>query len=330
MDKDDKEVGFASINDIPGYTSIAQLGLNNIMEFCENNLSKPSLCLQAIDTHSTNKVVMDSSNIDLVAAYGWKITDTLGRGKDGITGWGYKYNDPNQTMHIVKILTGYATLWNNNTRIYNAMLRAIQERGGKRHPMIFDQVVKDSVHHYRCERPFTKISKNEKLQGQYLSQVCSMNEWNILNTGFVFWDLGYLNGRNYMVDGKKRLQWVDYGGAGMLKTRGFDAIFKSMKGLPAETLLTPPKGKSSLLYANSDFIMMQFLLNIEFYNKNPTADVWSSMMQVKAEIVPEIRETFPNLLKSKLSKKIFDSYRKSDWCDHTTWRSLGKFIDGNT
>lgn len=329
LDTEDEGNSFASVEDIPGYRAIAQQGYNDVVAFCEANLARPSLCLQAIDTLATSKVVYNEDE-ELVAAYGWKIQEILGRGKDGTTGWGYKYGDPEQAMHVVKVLTGYSALWNNNTRIYNAMLRDLQQRGKKRHPMLFDQVVKDNIHHYRCERPFTHISKNEKMQAQYLSEVCSMNEWNIYYTGFVFWDLGYSNGRNYMVDEKRRLKWVDYGGAGMLRTERFKDIYKSLEGMPVDTLTEPPKGKGSLLHANSDFIMMQFLLNIEFWDGNPTADVWSSMMQVKAEIIPEIRAVFPNLLHSKLAKNIWTQYKKSNWCDDVHWRSLRKFINANT
>ena len=91
-------------------------------------------------------------------------------------------------------------------------------------------------------------------------------------------------------------------------------------------------GGDSLIIGDSDFVMCQFLLNYEFWSEpETTADLYSSILQVKRQVIPEITELLPKLIKTKLGKGMYNEYKKGwNWLDEATWRSLGKFIDANT
>jgi len=77
--------------------------------------------------------------------------------------------------------------------------------------------------------------------------------------------------------------------------------------------------------------MCQFLLNYEFWSEpETTADLYSSILQVKRQVIPEITELLPKLIKTKQGKSMYNEYKNWNWLDEATWRSLGKFIDANT
>ena len=79
-------------SDIPGFDNLIEKGYNDCISYIKNNLDKPAICLQIIDTKQPSKIAHDE-NGDLFAAYGWKCVQALGKGKDGTTFWGYKYGD---------------------------------------------------------------------------------------------------------------------------------------------------------------------------------------------------------------------------------------------
>jgi len=332
----DKENAFGSVDSVPGYAYLAKNGFHDCINYIEQNLDRPALCIQVAQTRQPAKVSYDESG-DLLGAYGWRCVQQLGQGKDGTTFWGYKYDDPKEVKHVVKIKSSYSKLFDNHTQIFNGMLRAILDQGEKRPRALLDQVVKHDYNHYRSKEPFKHITPEKKTIHKSLRDVCLMNSWCISNTGFVFWDMGYSNGRNFMKDKNNETRWVDYGGAGMLQCPNFDSVYKQYKGLPVLELGTEThqkliNGKDSLIIGDSDFVMCQFLLNYEFWSEpETTADLYSSILQVKRQVIPEITELLPKLIKTKQGKSMYNEYKKGwNWLDEATWRSLGKFIDANT
>ncbi len=321
---------YASIDEVPGVMELARQGFHDALAMIKQNLDKPSLCLQIVATRQASKVA-HSEQGDMIAAYGWKVCEILGQGKDGITFWGYRYDDDSEEMNIVKILTQYAKLYNNHTEIFNAILRKCQERKAAPHTALLDHVVKNDYTNYKCDQVYKHIKQDRKQIHKALSNICKMNAWCIANTGFVFWDLGYSNGRNFMIDRKGTIKWVDYGGAGMLQCKNFKEIYDSYKGLPVLTQQAYP-GKLSLVAGRSDFVFCQFLFNYEFWSQpNTTADLYSSMLQVKSEVIPEITKwVLPNVLSTKISRQLYEKYKGWDWLDDRTWKSVGKFFDANT
>lgn len=333
----DYKGAYKSANEVPGYQHLLDKGFNDCIASIKQNLHKPALCLQIVDTQQPGKVVQDK-NGDTVAGYGWKLIEHLGKGKDGDTFWGYRYGDAKETKHIIKIKSAYGRTFDNHTQIFNNILRSIQTNGGKRHRALMDQVIKFHFNHYQCKKPFKPIKPEKREIHKSLRDICEMNSWCIQNTGFVFWDMGYSNGRNFMKDNKGITRWVDYGGAGMLQCPNFLSIYKQHKGLPVIELGPEVKtqhmikGKDSLVIGDSDFVMCQFLLNYEYWSEpETTADLYSSILQVKRQVIPEIVELLPKLIKTKLGKIMYNEYKTGwNWLEDTTWSSLGKLIDANT
>lgn len=330
----DNENAFQKIDQVPGYAALAAQGFHDCINYINLNLNRPALCIQVAETRQPSKVAYNDEG-DISAAYGWKVVQLLGKGKDGTTFWGYKYGDKNESKHVVKIKSAYGKMFDNHSIVFNHMLRYILDSGEKKPRILLDQTIKYDYNHYRCKEPFRHIQPKKEVIHKSLADVCNMNSWCIQNTGFVFWDMGYSNGRNFMKDHKGETRWVDYGGAGMLRCPNFDAVYARYKDIPPCTLGTEngltPKGKDSLIIGDSDFVMCQFLLNYEFWSEpETTADLYSSILQVKRQVIPEITELLPKLIKTKLSKAVYNEYKKWNWLDDATWRSLGKFIDANT
>ena len=330
----EEEVGYKNINEVPGIQELQRLGYNDVIAFLKQVLDRPSLVAQVIDTKQPSKTAQDKEG-NLIAAYGWKVVEILGKGKDGITFWGHKYDDDKKVMHCVKILSSYAKNFSNHTHMFNHMLRHYHKKDIAIPSILQDTVVKVDYTNYRMKAPYTHINWNEKLsRKRALQEVCKMNAWTIDYTGFVFWDLGYGNGRNFMHDKNKGIKWVDYGGAGMLRVLNFEDIHKKAKGAPVISLEPGDvNGKDNLIIADSNFIMLQFVLNLEYYHtvENATADLYSSILQVKRPVIAEIKELMPTYLTNPLAQRIFKEYSENhDWRLATTWESLREFINANT
>lgn len=330
----EEEVGYKNINEVPGVQELRRLGYNDVIAFLKQILDRPSLVAQVVDTKQPSKTAQDKEGV-LIAAYGWKVVEILGKGKDGVTFWGHRYNDDKKVMHCVKILSSYAKNFSNHTNIFNYMLRHYHKKEIAIPSILQDTVVKVDYTNYRMKAPYVHIDfSNKHERRRALMEVCKMNAWTIDYTGFVFWDLGYGNGRNFMYNKHKGFQWVDYGGAGMLRTLNFEDLHRKTKGAPVCSLEPGDvNGKDNLIIADSNFIMLQFVLNLEYWHdpENSTADLYSSILQVRRPVIAEIKELMPTFLTNPLAKRIFKEYgEKHDWRLATTWESLREFINANT
>lgn len=329
---------YASVEDIPGYKDYLPVH-NELRDYLMRQLDRPSLCRQILETRIASKIARNEETGDLIGAYGWKCVKFLGKGKDGFTFYGHRYGDndnPNiNKLHIVKVLSAYAESYHNHTEIFNAFLRKYFNAGQQLHPLLLDATIKKTYTNYACKRPFTKFQPPDmKAIYNALKQVCSMNAWCIEKTGFVFWDLGYGNGRNFMLNHNKRFKWVDYGGAGMVRCPSFRALHKNTKGMPVLTLLNsiqePLRGKENLVEGNSDFVMHQFLLNYEYHcNPKSTADIYASMLQVRKEIIGDMNKMLPNYYNSNFTRDIYAKFKVCDWLQHSTWKELENYIETN-
>jgi wobble nucleotide-excising tRNase len=94
----------------------------------------------------------------------------------------------------------------------------------------------------------------------------------------------------------------------------------------------PFDSKTSLVIADSDFVMCQFLLHYEYWKNKETsnADLWASMLQIRRSAIAEFVEFLPNFLRSDLARSIYNEFRNCDWCDYITWKQVGKYINANT
>ena len=314
---------FLKIEDVPGYEKIK----NNetVCKFILENLNNKSVCIQAAKYNSTDPIIYNN-NGGLVALHGWHLKQFLGRGKDGTTFLGYLYEDDTFKSKTVKILSNYAKDYLNHTEIFSEIFKKIKIKSS----YFYKLNISENYTFYDNSKPLTpaNLDNLEKT----LTEICKLNYWAIKNTGFVFWDFGFSSGSNYMHDTNGNLKWIDYGGSGMSRCPNFEYIYQSYSDLPPLMLLETKKGKENLLEADSNFIMCQFLLHYEYWKarQNSTADVWSSTIQIKKDLLPEMVDMIPRLLYTKLSQSIFDNFKNHNWTDEITWKQIGKHINANT
>lgn len=323
--KDKNVVAFDRVQDIPEYKLLAEEKCIDVINFLHNHITEIDLCLQAVKYRSSNIAVHNEQG-DLVSAAGWEVIQILGKGKDGITFLGYRHSDHNKSINTVKLLSKYAKQYYNHTIIFSSMLDKIKKPNSN----IFKLHIDENVTYYNSKEPLLEVT-DDKFDSM-LSSLCRLNSWCINNTGFAFWDFGFSSGKNYMIDSDNNLKWIDYGGAGLVKCPSFSPIYNLNDTLPEIELSCPYSSKASLVNANSNFLMCQFLLHVEYWkNKNSTnADIWSSMLQLRLSVVDEFLILLPNLLTCDITQKVYVKFKDSDWTDRITWKQIGKYINENT
>lgn len=316
---------FDRVEDVPGYAELADQGLVSVINFIHNNIENVDLCLQAAELKHAGAMLYDSDG-QLIAANGWKVKQTLGQGKDGITVLGYKYSDQAREIKTVKLLSKYGRSYLNHTELFNEIFKTVKNKSKN----FFKLDIEPDYTYYQNSLPLNPIDVKDF--NWVLLELCNINHWAIKNTGFVLWDFGFGSGRNYMIDNEGVLKWIDYGGAGMLRCPNFEYIYNSHSDLPNIELQEPTVDKQSLIVANSNFIKCQFLLHIEYWlsNQNSNADVWSSMLQIRRNMIDEIHNVLYSTLQSDLTKSIYTDFNNYDWTDEITWKQLRKYINANT
>ena len=172
---------------------------------------------------------------------------------------------------------------------------------------------------------------------KYTAEICRANSWMLKNWGICFWDFGFESGKNYMVDHKNRVKWVDYGCAGIVRLPS-----EGPTSVPAAELkfarnysyeLSPILHKENLVIAESRFLMLQLVLHLEFwYNKfsntRTNAGYYSSMTQINMEMIDELEKyVIPHILTWDLTKELYSNFKNQDWLDNLVWKQVGKFLD---
>ena len=316
---------FDRVQDIPGFNYLARNGHTDVINFLQKNLHDVDLCLQAVE-HQTADIMAYDQFGDLVSAAGWHVKQVLGQGKDGITFLGYRYNDHDGSNKTVKCLSKYAKRYINHTVLFNDIYKTTKDKNSN----IFELQIRDNYTYYSNSKPLNEVEN--KNFDRVLPELCKLNSWCIKNTGFAFWDFGFSSGKNYMIGNDNNLRWIDYGGSGIVRCPSFESIYERNSSLPELELATPFGGKESLLIADSDFLMCQFLLHIEYWKNrsNTNADLWSSTLQIRRSVVAEFVEMMPNLLSTELTQGVYNKFKNKDWTNDKVWKQLGKYINENT
>lgn len=316
---------FSRVQDVPGYTYLARNGHTDVINFIHNHINDVDLCLQAAQHQTADPLVYNDNGV-LISAVGWHVKQILGHGKDGITFLGYRYNDSDRSYKTVKCLSKYAKNYLNHTKMFADIFKTVKSTNNN----FFELTVADNYTYYNNSKPLNEV--HDKDFYSVLSTLCRMNSWIIKNTGFAFWDFGFGSGRNYMIDNNSELKWIDYGGAGLVRCPNFESIYEKNSSLSDIELLEPHDGKEALVIADSNFLMCQFLLHIEYWkNKSSTnADIWSSMLQIRRSVSREFTAMIPSILSTELTQGMYNKFKDQDWTDNVTWKQLGKYIDANT
>ena len=321
----DVTVKFDRVQDVPGYTNLARNGHTDVINFLHNNLHDVDLCLQAAE-HKVADTLVYNDHGELTSAVGWHVKQVLGQGKDGITFLGYRYNDTNRTNKTVKCLSKYAKQYLNHTTLFSKIYKTVANNNNN----FFELYLAENYTYYHNSKPLKEVEDTDF--DSVLPKLCRMNSWIIKNTGFAFWDFGFSSGKNYMFDNNSELRWIDYGGAGMVRCPNFQGIYEKNSSLPGVELAVPLDGKESLILADSDFLMCQFLLHIEYWkNRGSTnTDVWSSMLQIRRSVAHDFVEMIPTILSTELTQGVYNKFKKHNWTDDITWKQVGKYINANT
>lgn len=315
-----KKTVFRKLEDVPGAAKLMDTGYSKVADWIEKNIHKTDLVLQSVEYKSINPIIRDKEH-NIVAVHGWRIIEELGKGKDGYTFLAYRFSQSPSETATLKLLSNYGNAYLNHSRIFNSMINDNSN--------IFIKIninVDIGIMYYERNIPFVPIQDDFV---QWLPKLCEANVWAIENTGFVFWDFGFTSGKNYMKNKKNELVWIDYGGAGMMRCSNFKEAYKKSRCDILVDLESQP-GKDNLVIADSDFIMCQFLFHIEYWKQHPTIDIWSSMLQMRKAIIPEIVSSLDTILKDELTISIYKGFKKYNWTKSATWQALAEFINENT
>ena len=333
------------IEAVPGIEKVLKNAHNNeiLINQIAANLDKPRLVAQMIDTMQPYKVVRERGEHgdQIIALHGYRVEQRIGTGKDGNTYVCTRYLESERKRgvpyhYIVKALSPYAQGYNVVSKLYFDNMQNITQRKQKPHGLLDQMIIKGDMH-YRLlnenNELYTDTTSDISIWRKHLSDIADMNHWLLRNMGCAFWDLGYGNGKNYMQNLKGQIKWVDYGGAGIVfveKNRWPADMSWELPEIGQNNLLNV---KKNLVYANSDFLMLEFLLHCEYWYCKPNkrletnADLWSSNIQLRPSVLADIKNyMLPDILQWDLTKNIYKDFANNDWCDYMTWKKLRDYI----
>lgn len=180
---------FLKVEDVPGYEDLVKDEMSQVINFLHCNLENRDLCLQAVKHRNTNDLVYSRTG-SLVAAHGWQVSQTLGKGKDGTTVLAHRFGDEKKELKTVKFLSKHAQNYSNHTNLFNEILLRVK----KKNQGFFELAINDSYTYYNNSVQLKSI--NSDSFDKILVKLCNLNSWSIKHTGFVFWDFGFGSGRN--------------------------------------------------------------------------------------------------------------------------------------
>tara|TARA_Y100000389_G_C17453726_1_gene516580 strand:- start:838 stop:1905 length:1068 start_codon:yes stop_codon:yes gene_type:complete len=334
---------YNSIEAVPGIQRVLKNADANeiLINQIRANLAKPRMVAQMIDTMQPYKVARERGEHgdQIIALHGYKVQQHIGDGKDGKTYVCTKYLEQERRKgipynYLVKSLSPYAQGYNFNSVLYFNNLQKITQRKQKPHGLLDQMIIKGDMH-YRLlndnNELYKQTSSDINIWRRNLCDIADLNYWLLKNMGCAFWDLGYGNGKNYMQNTKGQLKWVDYGGAGIVHVD--KSRWPSGMSWDWDFPVALCNVKKNLVFANSDFLQLQFLFHCEYWycksNKklNTNANLWSSNIQLGPHVLDEIKEyMMPHILQWDLTKKIYKDFGKSNWCDYMTWKKVRDYL----
>lgn len=330
---------FESVEQIPGWKEIGHKRPNDLIRYLEGILDKPRYAAQVLDIGAVGQVQTHLNNVNqkrITAAYGFKMIQMLGMGKDGQTYEATRYLDYKADQkYVIKMLSEYAKEYHAQTQQLFEILYTLENPW---HPMIQKNItVKGDFMYYPIDLPYTEVISNKGNMLKQYAELANLNKWLIKNTGFLFWDMGFTNGRNFMMDSKENLVWIDYGGAGLLKTPTFKSICKKLKIKSFKGTGLGDVKKEMLVNADSKFIMAEFLLNIDYwFTKYETdrgnvqcndADLYSSFIQLRKTVCYGIVDNLlEHALNTDVAQGLYQATKEKNWVQDNTWKDVWRFL----
>ena len=327
---------WASNRDIPGWSSLnkeTKIAIDRKFKTNMNLVNQYAITNSGEAVHYYRNLNGDR---EILYAYGYIAKKYLGKGKDGETIFGGSFLNPDKT-YVVKTISDYAKSY----ILLQMILHRICQQEDKPSALTTFKIDEVNFHYmfYKADKPFIQIPNVGKDWYGALSEVCYLNQWLLQNHGVLLWDLGFANGKNYMLDDNGKMRWVDYGGAGLVKTKDFNTSLKPKgdKWAPYEKVLKNTKDNKQLLVdADNDFIRVAFFLHLQHviddYLQKPTdnINVWMSTAQLNQSVTHEIyNDILPNKLQDPWVKEMFELFKSHDFTNSTTWKAMGKYIDNH-
>jgi len=270
---------------------------------------------------------------DHLAAFGYQCEKPLGEGKDGKTFFGHPYLDVEKTC-VVKVLSRYAR---NYFALAHLLQKVCQDEDKPAALKTFKVDPALEFMWYRSAYPYTPIERTSDWHNA-LHEVCRLNSWLCKQYGLLFWDFGFNNGKNYMLDNSSAMRWVDYGGAGLVRTTNYDVTLEG-KGAKwkawMQDLENTRINKECLIDAYDTFLKIAFFLHLQYWqdrhdDRPNNISVYMSAAQTKESVADEIFEYIvPLKLKTAWIKEMFELFKGHDFTLWVTWKKMGKYIDSH-
>ncbi len=270
---------------------------------------------------------------DHLAAYGYQCEKVLGEGKDGKTFFGNPYLDTEKKC-VIKILSTYAR---NYFALTQLLHKVCQDENKPAALKTFKVDPELNFMWYQAAYPYTAIVNKDDWHNT-LHEVCRLNSWLCKHYGLLFWDFGFNNGKNYMLDNSSKMRWVDYGGAGLVRTENYDATIEgagSKWKARMDLLETTRENKECLIDAYDTFLKIAFFLHLQYWqdrhdDKLNNISVWMSAAQTKKSVADEIFDyIMPLKLKTAWIKEMFELFKGHEFTNWVTWKKMGKYIESH-
>ena len=271
---------------------------------------------------------------EILSAYGFQCIKHLGEGKDGKTFFGHRYLSPEKTC-VVKTFSNYAR---DYIQLQYQLQEICRETTCPSSLNSFKIDTNNKFMWYYTEEPYLQIDGNDKIWYNALRDVCKLNSILCKEHNLLFWDFGFTNGKNYMIDKKNEMKWVDYGGAGIVRKKPYDTtrLLKNPKTKRMEVILENTRErKECLVEAYDTFLKIAFFLHLQYWTDvhDKTLNnigAWMSFAQVNKSVADEIfYEILPMKLKAIWIKEMFELFKGHDFTNWVTWKKMGKYIDSH-
>jgi ubiquinone/menaquinone biosynthesis C-methylase UbiE len=267
----------------------------------KNGLQKKYVSLTNILTEAKSKSLIQNQ---------FKLGNKIHSGKDGLIYMAYK--KPSDSEYIVKILSPYAVQFLPITKIF------LERMKGSR--FIFDvEIIKDSFMAYEYTK-LTPASTQPKYFFQTINQLCDL-EIELLNHRMCYWDFGFDQHANYMLNNLNELKIIDYGGNGFLF---LDETYTSLN--------IRGNNRENLIHANLLFLQTQLLLHILYQGlgRKTSLSLASVAQDAGIKELSKIKEYCLEEIKSGVYEKLALEVASADLLTHDGWKRIKDGIESGT
>lgn len=241
---------------------------------------------------------------DLTLKKNFSIIQKIGKGKDGVI---YRCRDRENKEVIVKILSKFG-------RQYLPLTKEYARADVTSDHLYRIQIIADSIIVYPYEDlSIARTNPRQFLEG--LRQVAEL-EIDLIRCGLYYWDLGFVDHGNYMMDNHGRLKIVDYGGNAFLL-------------LDEQKNVAVAEPRKNLIYAQREFVTFQLISHIYYFGLGRrTKELYPSLAQHwDTSTIVEFIERFRKELSDTIYGKIVESFIRNNALTAAGWQIILNTIE---